>query len=123
VSLVARQRDFIVMVGELIRFATGAGYGLRGGDLWRSTDKLKCPSCQERHSYQELLKFNGRSQTLKSEHGNRLAVDFEIERLDGTPMDSAAYDHLGSFWESQGGRWGGRWKSKDFGHFEMLGSV
>jgi hypothetical protein len=120
VSLKGQQGQFVVMVGSLISYATIHGYVLRFGDAWRSTDALKCPHCAVPHSYQDMLVFNGRSHTKNSRHLDRLAVDFVIERANGDAMDDRLYDTLGNYWEANGGRWGGRWKARDLGHFELV---
>jgi len=56
---------------------------------------------------QELLD-SGKSKTLKSKHLEGLAVDLIL--FEGpTPIYSGIlYRALGEYWESQGGRWGGR---------------
>lgn len=130
--LVDTQRQFVIMIGGLISFATAHGYALRFGDAERSTDPLSCPDCGKAHTYQELLFFSGRSKISNAAldpHSNRLAVDFVIERLDGQPMQMSDYDQLGTYWEAQGGRWGGRFGVApeyyqdtlgwDAGHFEL----
>ena len=127
-SLATYQAEFTRMVQRLILYATDEGYALRFGDVWRSTDKLKCPSCSHEASYQELLVANGKSKVAFGKHQDRLAVDFIISRTDGEDMHDADYRKLGEYWECLGGRWGGRfgllledYASKigwDAGHFE-----
>jgi D-alanyl-D-alanine carboxypeptidase-like protein len=118
-----RQEQFAEMVGKLIPFATALGLGLRFGDALRSTDPLAYPGCDALVTYQELLFANGRTKIANPKndrHSDRLAVDFEIRKVDGTPMTKELYEKLGVFWESLGGKWGGRWKEPhDPGHFEL----
>ena len=117
-----KQRRFVQMLARLLTEAKTA----RMGDAWRSSDPLKCPSCGVEHTYQELLFKNGRSKKLYSPHADRLAVDLIID-------DDAEARRLGEFWESLGGRWGGRfgvlpadYKTKlgwDSRHFELHGQI
>ena len=116
------------MVAELVQWAYEAGYEFTYGDGWRGTDPLKCPSCQNPHTYQELLVFNGRSKKLYSKHSDRLAVDFNVFKNGVLLKNKDEFLPLGEKWESMGGRWGGRFGvSKDdyakkvgwdAGHFE-----
>jgi D-alanyl-D-alanine carboxypeptidase len=121
-SLRHDQAQFTVMFGQLISYATSHGLVLRLGDAWRNTEKLKCPKCDFMHSYQDMLVYNGRSQTLNSKHADRLAIDLVVERAIGGVVDTADWEGLGSAWEQLGGQWGGRWKSNDRMHFEYIAS-
>ena len=127
-QLVDQQAEFTQMVGRLIAFAGEHQYQLRFGDAFRSTDSLTCPHCQRTVTYQGLLQANGRSKVAYSKHNDRKAVDFVIAKLDGE-MNDQDYRVLGEYWESLGGRWGGRFgvAKAEFGarlgwdknHFEL----
>jgi len=57
-----------------------------------------------------------KSKTLISKHLNRLAIDLNLF-IDGVYVDDPEkYRPLGEYWESLGGRWGGRFgvKPKDY---------
>ena len=77
---------------------------------------------------QYLYLWAKRSQTLKSKHLERRAIDIHLF-IDGVYIkDPRAYRPLGEYWEFLGGRWGGRFgvKKNDYdtkigwdpGHFE-----
>lgn len=109
-ELVERQGEFAAMVAQFIPQAMERGYQVRFGDAWRNTTPLKCPHCESLHSYQDMLVFNGLSKKKASQHADRLAVDFVIERLDGISMTDADWIRLGEIWEDLGGKdWGGRY--------------
>lgn len=126
-TLGQQQRRFSRMIAEFILHAYEQGYELTFGDAWRNTDLLKCPTCKSPHSYQEMLVKNGKSKTLASKHSDRLAVDFNVFK-DGQLCDAEGIRPLGVYWESIGGRWGGRFgddpatrkiEGWDAGHFEF----
>lgn len=130
-SLVPFQQKFVRMQADLIVWAYANGYALTFGDAWRSTSPLKCPGCGEAHTYQDLLVANGFSKVPHSEHNDRLAVDYNVWK-DGEllPSGDERYRPLGEYWESLGGRWGGRFHKPgvdpnsigwDPGHFELKG--
>ncbi len=53
-------------------------------------------------------------------HCQRLAVDFNLFINGIYQTDTAAYKPLGEYWESLGGAWGGRFKSRpDGNHFSF----
>lgn len=117
------------MIGKLFTWMTDQGYTWVLGDAWRSTDKLSCAHCGREHSYQELLVYNKRSKTVKSKHCDRCAIDLIIFK-DGKPQWTGdIYRAVGEYWESLGGRWGGRFGVTpdkyidavgwDPGHFEL----
>jgi len=90
------QSEFVRMVGKLIDFATANGYELTFGDAYRDT---RCPYG-----------------AVKSKHHDRLAVDFNLF-IDGKYCQSTeSHRPLGEYWESIGGRWGGRFR--DGNHYE-----
>lgn len=128
------QQKFALIFAQLIVWLYEKGYTVRGGDWWRSTDKLFVPSGtagfedDEKYSYQELLFYNKASKVTYGKHNDRLAADLVIEKND-QPITDADYRLIGERWESVGGRWGGRFGVKkeeyatkigwDAGHFEL----
>ncbi len=118
-KLSEKQRDFTCMVARLIIWAYGRDLELTFGHVWRDSET------QRRLVEMKL------SKTMKSKHCDRLAVDFNLF-IDGKYIgDAEEYRLLGQYWESLGGRWGGRFglEEKDYdkkvgwdpGHFEYNG--
>lgn len=111
-AMVHEQAAFLLDVCELITFATSQGFIVTGGELWRTPEQ------------QALYVKAGRSQTMKSKHLERLAIDLNF--LVGKEKPALCYDvrvlqPVGDFWENLNPRnsWGGNWKSfKDVPHFE-----
>ncbi len=114
-----KQRKFTLMVADLIYFAESKGYGLTFGHAWRDIET------------QRRLVEKGASKTMRSKHLDRLAVDFNLF-INGAYVQKREYWRpLGEFWESIGGRWGGRFgvRPEDYdhkvgwdpGHFEYGG--
>ena len=95
-KLSVKQRRFTWMVHLLIQFAYTRGYELTFGDAYASVG-------HNRNSF----------------HGKRLAVDFNLFK-DGVYLTETE-DHfiLGSYWESLGGTWGGRFKNPDGNHYSL----
>lgn len=85
-------------------------------------DTLRTP---EEH---EANLAKGVSWTKHSKHLDGLAIDicpYDTYQLHGPDKlqwnaDDPAWEKLGVIGESLGLRWGGRWKQKDPGHFEMI---
>jgi hypothetical protein len=92
-TLREKQSRFVLMTADLIRFADSAGYELTFGDA----------KAKDGHM-------------VNSKHYIGLAIDFNLF-LHGRYL-TATEDHhaLGEYWESIGGRWGGRWG--DGNHYE-----
>jgi hypothetical protein len=65
-TLSDQQWEFLQDVARLIQFAKENGYKLTGGELKRP------------HEMQELYFANGKSKTMKSDHLNAMAIDFNI---------------------------------------------
>ena len=118
-SLSQRQQTFSIMVANLILYALQEGYGLTFGEAYRTKDQ------------QALYFKSGHSRVKYSKHQDRLAVDFNLF-IDGKYVtDKEQYRKIGEYWESDGGRWGGRFGVKkedydteigwDAGHFEFVG--
>ncbi len=115
-SLSEKQRKFTVMIGNLIVFAHAEGYELTFGHAWRDKET------------QARLVAKGLSRVHHSKHMDRLAVDFNLFIEGKYVEDREPYRALGEYWESIGGRWGGRFGVKpedydtkigwDSGHFE-----
>lgn len=71
-------------------------------------------------SDQECITAN--TWTLQSKHIDGLAVDFVPVNKDGKLWWTApvtVWEELGKIGESNGLKWGGRWKNKDCPHFEV----
>ena len=97
-TLRQKQSKFISMLGALIHYADQLGYELTGGDLWAKSGF-------------------GRRHKHKSKHYRRLAIDLNLF-IDGKYQRSTmAHLHLGEFWESMGGTWGGR--NDDGNHYAL----
>jgi hypothetical protein len=107
-SFVTIQAEFLLDVCRLVQHATGIGFTLTAGELYRTPEQ------------QEIYMKTGRSQTMDSLHLKRLAVDFNIFR-DGKLVGSkAALAPLGAYWESLNplNSWGGNGKKLvDCPHF------
>ena len=81
---------------------------------------------------QRVYVARGVSKTLKSRHLEGLAIDFvfldDIQDDGKINYDAEKYRPFGEYWESLGGRWGGRFGDNpatekiegwDLGHFEF----
>lgn len=111
-SLLPVEEAFVVYFDIWLSWVLANNYKITFGDFQRSTDPLKCPDCQNLHSYQELLVYNGRSKNLYSLHLTCQASDFKLYDAAGNYItDGEAYRPLGERWEqitAGHGRWGGR---------------
>lgn len=54
----------------------------------------------------------------KSLHLDGLAWDFQYEGVQRAQVDPRFWQILGTWWESVGGRWGGRFTPADVNHFD-----
>ena len=91
-----RRQDFTWMVHLLINWAYSSGYKLAIGECTRTLEQ------------QKLYVSQGKSKTLDSKHLQGLAVDVSAWK-EGKYLDKTEdYKYLGLYWESLGGRWGGR---------------
>jgi|SRR3972149_9618391 len=117
-TLGEKQRKFTLMVMRLIDYAYAHGYELTFGEAYRTEEQ------------QRLYVNQGLSKTMNSKHREKLAVDFNLFKEGKYLSDGNAYRTLGEFWESIGGRWGGRFGVKieeysikvgwDANHFEVV---
>jgi hypothetical protein len=106
-TLSEKQQLFTVMVANLIQWAEEHGYHLTFGEAYRTTE-------------QAALNARTGSGITNSLHTQRLAVDFNLFINGQYQTDSTAYRPLGEYWESLGGSWGGRFKTRpDGNHFSL----
>jgi hypothetical protein len=110
-SLGAEQRRFTFMVSLLIKYAYENGYELTFGDAYRDPRAFG--------PFGEAKVVDGKRVygRIKSNHKQRLAVDFNLFK-DGLFLETTE-DHrpLGEYWESIGGAWGGRFN--DGNHYSL----
>ncbi|HHR6455461.1 TPA: M15 family metallopeptidase [Providencia alcalifaciens] len=106
-SMVDKQNRFTGMLAKLIIFAQDKGYQLTCGEAFRTEAQAK------------LNAANG-SGISNSLHTQRLAIDFNLFK-DGKYLTATSdYKELGEYWESLGGSWGGRFKTRpDGNHFSL----
>ena len=122
------QKQFSRTAGLFLAWMAESGYTWTMGDCWRSNDPLLCPQCGDQVTYQELLKYNGRTRVLVSKHSERRAMDLNLF-VNGRLAQPEQYRPLGEKWEALGGKWGGRFGVEkgeyatrvgwDPGHFEL----
>ena len=94
-SLRKQQSKFVKCVGMLIMYAYALGYELTFGDTYPG-------------------KFSHKKSSF---HEKGLAVDLNLFKGGIWLTESADHEVLGTFWESLGGTWGGRFDvSKEPGH-------
>lgn len=108
-KLVDKQIRFTKDVALLIEFARVNEVGLTLGDAYRP------------QVLQQLYFDEGKSKTLNSKHGKRLAIDFNFFINGKLTYDKAKLQFLGDYWESltPGNKWGGNFKSfTDTPHFQ-----
>lgn len=106
-SMVDKQNRFTGMVAKLIIFAQDKGYQLTFGGAFRTETQAK------------LNAANG-SGISNSLHTQRLAIDFNLFKDGEYLTDTSDYKELGEYWESLGGSWGGRFKTRpDGNHFSL----
>ncbi|EFH7152476.1 M15 family peptidase [Escherichia coli] len=106
-KLSEKQQLFTVMISRLIMFAEQQGYGLTFGEAWRTPEQAK-------------LNASKGSGIINSLHCQRLAVDFNLFINGEYQSTTEAYRQLGEYWESLGGTWGGRFRSRpDGNHFSL----
>jgi len=122
------QWEFTQDIAKLIMFAKDNNYKLTLGEAYRTSDQQKLyfygQSITEVGLGIDLVSAPVRSKTMKSDHLNRLAIDFNIfydYDKDGDKdyiSDKKLAEKLGAYWESLNPKnyWGGRW-GWDVPHF------
>jgi hypothetical protein len=104
-TLGQKQRRFTLMIAQLINHAYILGYELTFGDAYRD------PRVHGKHGQKKSYS------SAKSNHKQRLAVDFNLFK-DGRYLTSTeSHRLLGEYWESIGGTWGGRFN--DGNHYSL----
>ena len=103
------QWKFLKDVAILIAFIDREGCSASGGELQRTLEQ------------QQMYVNTGKSQTLKSSHIQKLAIDLFIFSPSGQwVQDKKTLQRFGDFWESLDPKneWGGNWTSfLDTQHF------
>ena len=106
-TLSEKQQLFTVMIAQLIYWADERGYRLTFGEAYRTPE-------------QAARNAKTGAGIANSLHTRRLAVDFNLFINGQYQTQTEAYLPLGEFWESIGGSWGGRFKSRpDGNHFSL----
>lgn len=102
-TLSEKQQKFTWHIGCLIMYAKSLGWDLTFGHAWRSPEE------------QKRLVADGKSQTMKSRHLDRLAVDFNLFIEGKLTWEWEHFKKLGDYWESldSKNRWGGDWNKND----------
>ncbi|MCA6971208.1 M15 family metallopeptidase [Pectobacterium carotovorum] len=106
-TLSEKQQRFTQMIGQLITWAKENGYQLTFGEAYRTPEQAK-------------LNAQSGKGIVNSLHTQRLAVDLNLFINDEYKTRTEDYLPLGEYWESLGGSWGGRFKSRpDGNHFSL----
>jgi hypothetical protein len=108
-KLSEKQREFTLMVAQIILFAYARGYELTFGEAFR-TD-----------AQQKLYQKSGKSKARHSKHQDRLAVDFNLFVGGAYVRSKEFYRPIGEKWEELGGRWGGRFGIEPADYIEKIG--
>lgn len=107
-----KQWQFLQDVAMLIHYASSQGFKLTGGELWRTDEQ------------QEIYLKDGKSQVKRSNHQDRMAIDFNLFVHEKIQWSKNKYwKQLGDFWKSlrPENRWGGDYKTlSDPYHFERV---
>jgi hypothetical protein len=109
-TLREQQSRFVVLIAELIQYVYAQpGYELTFGEAYRTKEQ------------QAIYFQGGKSQTMRSKHLTRLAIDLQLF-VDGVYQQGwKAYEPLGDYWKrlDPGCTWGGDWVTlRDAVHFE-----
>lgn len=132
-SLSAKQRVFTENIGFLIQYAYSIGIELTMGDAYRSQSQILLNYFGFKVVRGgilgiKLVKSRRLSKTLRSNHGRRLAQDFNFFINGRLTYDFNEIKPLGDYWESlhPKNRWGGDFNQDDIRngfvdtpHFEM----
>ncbi|MGQ6441312.1 M15 family metallopeptidase [Serratia sp. IR-2025] len=106
-TLSEKQQLFTVMIAQLIYWADERGYRLTFCEAYRTPE-------------QAARNAKTGAGIANSLHTQRLAVDFNLFINGQYQTQTEAYLPLGEYWESIGGSWGGRFKSRpDGNHFSL----
>ena len=105
-TLSQKQRKFTKLRTKWFVFLEAKGYEFTDGEAWRSPET------------QEIYVAQGKSQTRKSKHLDKLAYDFNLFVNGNYTRYGEDYRVLGEYWESldPGCKWGGRFgvEGKDY---------
>jgi len=110
-KLSEKQRLFTRYIAHFLQWCYLQGYEITLGEAWRTVEQ------------QARYIKSGRSQTMKSKHLDRLALDINLFVNGAYTADLEAYRPLGEYWESLHPecKWGGSWETfKDAPHFQMF---
>ncbi|NHB87188.1 M15 family metallopeptidase [Photorhabdus tasmaniensis] len=106
-TLSEKQQLFTQLIAQLITWAGDKGYRLTFGEAYRT------PA-------QAAINAQTGAGIANSLHTQRLAVDLNLFINGVYQTQTADYLPLGEYWESLGGTWGGRFKSRpDGNHFSL----
>ena len=106
-TLSEKQQLFTQLIAQLIEWAGNHGYRLTFGEAYRTPEQAK-------------LNAKSGAGIANSLHTQRLAVDFNLFINGQYQTSTEAYTPLGEYWESLGGVWGGRFKTRpDGNHFSL----
>lgn len=108
-SLVQEQFQFIQDVAKLVDFCVKYGLVITAGEMYRPPEM------------QKIYVQTGRSKTMNSRHGMRLAIDLNFFKNGKLIYDIPTLTPVGKYWESLSPKnsAGMFWKSfKDVPHFE-----
>ncbi len=106
-SMQKKQSEFVVMVSSLINYASELGYELTLGDGYRDPRVFGNPGTKKGYGH------------TNSKHKSRLAIDFNLFINGDFQTSTEAHKPLGEFWESIGGKWGGRFSNPDGNHYQL----
>jgi hypothetical protein len=100
-ELIQAQQVFLIHAAQLILKATELGFVVTAGELWRPDEM------------QRVYVQTGRSKTMDSQHGKRLAIDLNLFR-EGALCTREQIAPLGQWWEALDAknRWGGSWRGQ-----------
>jgi hypothetical protein len=109
-KLSEKQAIFTLNTAKLILWADAQGYKLTYGEAYRPKEMAEI-------YYQRGIGIKN------SQHGKRLAVDFNLFCNGRYMTDSESYARLGIAWQKlhEDNRWGGNFPDPDGNHFEMQG--
>lgn len=95
-TLTDQQCAFTMALARLILKAEGLGFKIKIHELNRDIET------------QKKYVVEGKSKTMNSRHLDKLAADLVLVKDGMVITDGEVFRPLGVYWESLGGRWGGR---------------